>query len=215
MIIIAIPVFVLGKSGTGKSYSLKDFEPDEIQVISIVKPFLPFRKKLPLARPMTNAKYGEVINCIKEAKKPVYVLDDTQFLMSLELFGRAKEVGYGKFTEMAHHFEYLMEFIMYQMPEDVIVYLLHHVDTDENGNVKPKTVGKMLDQQLALESLCNIVLYCNCDEKSHWFETQSDGKTCAKSPEEMFETRIPNNLKLVDTAIREYYGLTSTKKYKK
>ena len=37
--------------------------------------------------------------------------------------------------------------------------------------------------------------------------TQSDGATTAKSPMEMFPLEMDNDLKAVDTAIREYYGL--------
>ncbi len=213
MIATAIPVFVLGRPGSGKSYSLKHFGPNEVQVISIVKPFLPFRKRLPVFRPADTMRYSNVISVLDKTEKPVYVIDDSQFLMALEMFALVNEKGYDKFTRIAKHFEFLLEHIMYKMPDDIIVYLLHHVDTNDMGQVKAKTVGKMIDQHIELEGLCNIVLMCKCDAKEHWFETQSDGQTCAKTPEEMFEFKIPNDLKFVDTAIREYYGLTSTDKY--
>jgi hypothetical protein len=214
---MAVPVLVLGRPGSGKSYSLKSFEPEEIQVISIVKPFLPFKKRLPIVRPTATAmaRYSELIRLMKDSDKAAYVLDDTQMLMTLEMFSRCNEKGYDKFTQIAYHFEYLMEYIMYKMPDDVIVYMLHHVDTNDMGQVKAKTVGRMLDQYMELEGLCNIVLMCRCTAKEHWFETQSDGQTCAKSPEGMFEFKIPNDLKAVDSAIRDYYGLTSTDKYNK
>ena len=40
---MAIPVLVLGQSGTGKSYSMKNFSEDEICLISVQKALLPFR----------------------------------------------------------------------------------------------------------------------------------------------------------------------------
>ena len=77
----------------------------------------------------------------------------------------------------------------------------------------------MIDSQLTLESLFSIVLYCVTDGKRHYFITQSDGVTTAKSPMDMFPLEIDNDLKAVDTAIREYYGLaklgTSVKKQEK
>ena len=97
------------------------------------------------------------------------------------------------------------------MPDDVIVYFLHHTETDSNtGKVKAKTVGKMLDQNLTVEGCFDIVLLTSVEGQEHYFITQSDGYTTCKSPEEMFEgMKIPNDLKMVDTAIREYYGLGS------
>ena len=88
------------------------------------------------------------------------------------------------------------------------MYFLHHTDTDANtGKIKAKTIGKMLDNQLTLEGLFAIVLMCHTDGKKHVFITQSDGLTTAKSPMDMFPSEIDNDLKAVDTAIREYYNL--------
>ena len=65
----------------------------------------------------------------------------------------------------------------------------------------------MLDNQLTLEGLFSIVLLCKTDGKEHCFETQSDGYTTCKSPMEMFELKIDNDLKQVDEIIRNYYDL--------
>ena len=100
-----------------------------------------------------------------------------------------------------------MHFVIKGMPDDIIVYFLHHIQETETGRIKAKTSGKMLDNQLTLEGLFSIVLLCKTDGKEHYFETQSDGFTTCKSPMEMFEFKIDNDLKLVDTTIREYYEL--------
>jgi hypothetical protein len=91
----------------------------------------------------------------------------------------------------------------------VIVYFLHHTETDPNtGEVKAKTVGKMIDQYLTLEGCFDIVLFAEADSEGHHFITQSDGYTTAKSPEGMFPgIKIPNDLKAVDEAIRAYWEL--------
>ena len=125
--------------------------------------------------------------------------------MAFGLFDRAKEVGYTKFTDCAVNFRNLIDFIVNQTTDDTIVYMLHHIDRDDNGYIKAKTSGKMLDNQLTLEGLFSIVLLCETDGKEHWFTTQSDGFTTAKSPMEMFPQKIDNDLKLVDKTIREYY----------
>ena len=145
----------------------------------------------------------------KEPKLKRYVIDDSQFLMVNSMFDRAKEVGYQKFTDMAVDFRNLVHNVNFLLPDDVIVYFLHHTETDPNsGKVKAKTVGKMIDQYLTLEGCFDVVLLAEVDSEGHHFVTQSDGYNTAKSPEGMFPTlKIPNDLGIVDKAIREYWGL--------
>ena len=86
-----------------------------------------------------------------------------------------------------------------------IVYLTFHEDKGEMGDSKLLTIGKLLDQKCNLEGLCNIVLHCMVKAGNHIFLTNSDGYDIAKSPEEMFPLEIDNDLKAVDSRIREYY----------
>lgn len=88
------------------------------------------------------------------------------------------------------------------------MYFLHHVELTDGGKYKAKTIGKMLDNQLTVEGLFSIVLFCTADENHHYFITQSRGISTAKSPEDMFDDEIENDLKFVDTKIREYWNLT-------
>ena len=131
------------------------------------------------------------------------MIDDSQYLLVNELFDRAYEKGYDKFVQMATNFRNLIHFINELEEEDKIVYFLHHTDTDVDGREKAKTIGKMLDEKLTVEGCFDIVLFC----EDHKFFTQSNGQSTAKTPEDMFELEIPNDLKFVDEKIREYYGL--------
>jgi len=201
---MGIPVLILGESGSGKSCSLRNFEPDEVGIFNIAGKPLPFRKAL---KKVNNPKYVDIVKGLSVPKLKTYVIDDSQYLMAFEMFDRAKEVGYGKYTDVALNFRNLIDFIIRKTPDDVIVYFLHHTETTENGKIKAKTSGKMLDNQLTLEGLFSIVLLCKTDGQEHYFETQSDGNTTCKSPMDMFESKINNDLKLVDTTIREYYEL--------
>lgn len=205
---MGIPVLVLGESGSGKSASLRNFEPDEIGIFNVASKPLPFRKKL---LKVDKANYGVIMQALSKPTKKVYAIDDSQYLMCFEQFARAKETGYQKFTDMALNFYNLVHFVIESLPPDVTVYFLHHTDTSDMGKVKAKTIGKMLDNQLTLEGLFSIVLLCRTDGTRHYFETQSDGYTTAKSPMEMFEREIDNDLKMVDTTIREYFELGGTK----
>ena len=202
---MGIPVLICGESGSGKSASLRNFEPEDVSIFNVASKPMPFRKKLPTR---ATADYGVIMEGIKQSKKKSFVIDDSQFLMCFESFAKAKESGFGKYTDMAVHFYNLVQFVIRGTAPDVIVYFLHHTEVDSNsGKTKAKTLGKMLDNQLTLEGLFAIVLYCVTDGKKHSFITQSDGYTTAKSPMEMFPEVVDNDLKVVDKTIREYYEI--------
>ena len=213
---MGIPVFVMGRSGSGKTYSIKNFKADEVGVISIEKGRLPFKSDIKVmkipntftsARDMAEvyrAKYSWLMSVIEKAKSRSIVIDDSQYLLVNELFDRSFEKGYDKFAQMAANFRNLIHFINELDQEDKIVYFLHHTETDTDGREKAKTIGKMLDEKLTVEGCFDIVLYC----QDHKFYTQSNGQSTAKTPEGMFDLEIPNDLKMVDEKIREYYGIT-------
>lgn len=202
---MGIPVLVLGESGSGKSASLRNFEATEVSIFNVAGKPLPFRKRLPTA---ATSNYGEIMGLIQKSGKKAFVIDDSQYLMCFESFARAKDTGYGKFTDLALNFYNLVQFVIRSLPADVIVYFLHHTETDSNtSKTKAKTLGKMLDSQLTLEGLFAIVLHCVTDGQKHVFITQSDGYNTAKSPMEMFPLEMENDLKLVDQTIREYYEM--------
>jgi len=201
---MAVPVFILGESGAGKSYSLRNFEPDDVLVLNVANKLLPFRKKLQV---INGATYETIGKELQKAEYPSYVIEDSQYLLVFDLFDKANQTGYEKFTKMAVRFERMLNYIIMEMPQDKIVYLLHHSVRGEDGVQRAKTVGKMLDNYLSLEGLVSICLYTENSNGKHHFVTQSDGSTTAKSPEGMFDLQIDNDLKAVDMAIRDYYGL--------
>lgn len=201
---MGIPVLILGSSGSGKSTSMRNFEVDEVGIFNVASKPLPFRKKIPK---IDNATYDKIYKVLKEPKLKKYVIDDSQYLMAFESFDHAKETGYGKFTNMALNFRNLIDYIIRGTPDDVIVYMLHHTEVTEDGKLKAKTLGKMLDNQLTVEGLFSIVLLCQVEGSEHYFITNSDGTNPAKSPMEMFELKIDNDLKMVDSTIREYYEI--------
>lgn len=202
---MGIPVLILGDSGSGKSTSMRNFESDEIGIFNVASKPLPFRKKIPKA---DGATYNMILGTLQAPKLKRYVIDDSQYLLCFEMFAKAKETGYQKFTDMALNFYNLIQFIIKCTPPDVIVYFLHHTEVTAEGRIKAKTIGKMLDEKLTVEGLFAIVLMCVSDGISHKFITQSDGYTTAKSPIDMFPKEMDNDLKAVDDKIREYYELS-------
>lgn len=206
---MGIAVLILGSSGSGKSTSLRNFDEKEIEVLNVAGKPLPFRKHLKTAN---NPTYDNIRGTLKANRVKAYAIDDSQYLMAFESFEHAKETGYGKFTNMALNFKNLIDNAIKLTSSDTIVYFLHHTELAEDGRVKAKTLGKMLDNQLTVEGLFSIVLLCQVEGSEHYFVTNSDGTNPAKSPMEMFETKIPNDLKYVDTTIREYYNMVNSDK---
>lgn len=201
---MGICVLVLGDSGSGKSTSLRNFEPDEVGILNVMGKPLPFRKRLKTADHVT---YGTIQQTLKANNLRAYVIDDSGYLMQLENFRRAKETGYAKFTEMALNFERVIEWAT-QTDGDTIVYLLHHYDEpDANGVRKPKTIGKMLNEKFCIEGACPIVIESAIRDGRHVFVTRNDGFNLAKAPMDMLPDVMDNDLRAVDSAIREYWGL--------
>lgn len=212
---MGIPVLLLGASGSGKSASLRNFAQSDVRIMNCASKVLPFRNKNKLMV-ANHATYPMIKKVLSSGACPSYVIDDANLLMTFESFDKLNEAGYSKFTSMAKNYYDLLKYAIEEVPDNTIVYFLQHIDTDDNGHVHAKTIGKMLDSQLGIESLFSIVLLCETDGKRHWFTTQSDGMTTCKSPMEMFsDVEIDNDLKMVDDTIREYYGLEKTKNVKK
>ena len=137
------------------------------------------------------------------------MIDDAGYLLSFEMFERANETGYSKFTDMAKNFFDMLDFINTKLPNDIIVYITMHTEDDsEMHRVKVKTIGKMLDQNLKIEGLFSIVLRAVQTEDGYKFVTRDDMVSTAKSPIGMWEEdMIDNDLKEVDRVIREYYDM--------
>ena len=205
---MGVPCLIIGASGSGKSASMRNFEPNEIGIFNVASKPLPFKKKL---KKIDGATYEKIAQGLQMTQLNTYVVDDSQYLMCFESFNRINEKGYDKFVENGKHFYDMVKFVIDVLPSDTIVYFLHHTDKNEDGMIKAKTIGKMLDNQLTLEGLFSIVLLADTNDGKYQFITQSNGMTTAKSPMEMFENEIDNDLKFVDDTIREYWDLPKRK----
>ena len=206
---MATAVLIMGESGSGKSASLRNFAPNEISVFNVTSKPLPFKQGKTKLPKIDNATYADIANALANPNKRAYVIDDAGYLLSFEMFKRANETGYSKFTDMAKNFFDMLDFINTKLPNDIIVYITMHTEDDsEMHKTKAKTIGKMIDQNLNLEGLFAIVLRAMQTEDGYKFITRDDRVSTAKSPMGMFESdKIDNDLKEVDRIIREYYDM--------
>lgn len=205
---MGVLVYVLGRSGTGKSYSMRNFAKDEIGVVNVQGKILPFKGSGSFDIVNTDDS-SSIVKSIKDMAKKhkAIVVDDFQYVMANEFMRRATERGYDKFTEIAKHAWDIADCVK-NLPADVVVYVMCHTDTDQDGFEKLKTIGKLLDEKIVLEGMSTIVLKTAVSDGQYMFLTQNNGKDTVKSPSGMFPAyAIDNDLKYVDQKIRSYYEL--------
>ena len=206
---MAILVMVYGQSGTGKSTSFRNFEPEDVSIINVSGKPMPFRKRLPVC---SSNDYGQIVSWLPTIQTPSIVIDDATYLMVDEFMRNAKVTGYQKYTDMALNFNNLIEYAR-MLPPDKIIYFIGHSEQADDGREHFKTIGRMLDNYVTLEGKFSIVLKTIIKDGKYYFATHNSGQDTVKSPLEMWdEDLIPNDLKLVDLRIREYYGICGLSK---
>ena len=200
---MGVAVLVMGPSGSGKSTSLRNFKAGEIGVLNVAGKPLPFRSDIKVA---DNATYQTIQKVLRANNMRAYAIDDSQYLMGFEEMD-SKKTGYDKFNSIGFNFIGLVRSIATMTNRDTIVYFLHHTEIGDDGRIKAKTLGKLIDNHYTLEGLFSIVLLTDVDKDSYSFVTQSGGHSTAKAPIDMLPPKMDNDLREVDRLIREYWGM--------
>lgn len=204
---MGIPVLIIGKSGTGKTSSLRNFDSKDLGIINVLGKPLPFKNDF---KTIVTDDYTKIKQALLSSKVKTLIIDDAGYLITNQ-FMRGHSGGKGGaifdlYNQMGDNFWDLIRFIQIQLPEDKIVYLTMHEDKNEVGDIKPKTIGKMLDDKVCIEGMFTIVLRSLKNEGKYVFRTQSDGLDVSKSPIGLFENEfVENDLKLITEKIKKYY----------
>lgn len=207
---MAIPVLIIGKSGSGKSTSLRNCQDGSFNLIRVLNKPLPFRGKID---GWHTDDYSNVMKCLNASKAESIVIDDAGYLITNHFMKGHSSAGKGNavfalYNDIGDYFWQLIQFIVKKIPDDKIVYMMMHEEKDDSGDVKPKTIGKLLDEKVCIEGMFTIVLRCIEDSGKHYFVTQSSQGAVSKSPIGMFDDlKIDNDLKFVDSKIREFYDI--------
>lgn len=209
---MAVMTMIIGKSGTGKTASMRNLDPSRVALIGAVEKPLPFRAKGWVSKCTDN--WNAVLktaHVAAERGRDIIVIDDFQYIMANEFMRRSDEKSYDKFTEIARHaWEVIMG--LAALPSHVRVYMLTHAEEDANGGTKAKTIGKMLDEKICLEGLFTTVLRTSVQDGQYLFATRNNGSDTVKSPMGLFEEDfIENDLKKVDDEIVSYYDINTAK----
>jgi len=220
---------ILGDTGTGKTYSLRNLSPESTVIIQAVDKDLSFTG----SRRTYNAtskniavanNYAQLIKYLKAIDKKAtkvntIIIDDVGFIMQKEFFARAEETGYTKFGEMGKHMQSILDVANNTKYIDNI-FLVFHDDDDTNDRKKVKKkiklIGQMLEDKYNPLALVDVVLYSYCefdddDIAQYGFITNRSKLDKiiipAKSPAGMFaELKIDNDLDVVIKRINEYYN---------
>lgn len=207
---MATPVLIIGKSGSGKSTSMRYCQNDDFNLIRVLNKPLPFKGKV---NGWFSDDYQQIMKLLIASKADSIVIDDAGYLITNHFMRGHSSAGKGNgvfslYNDIGDYFWNLIQFIVTKVPENKIVYIIMHEEKDEAGEVKPKTIGKLLDEKVCIEGMFTIVLRCIEEGGKHLFVTQASQGAVSKSPIGMFEDlTIDNDLLLVDKKIREYYGL--------
>lgn len=205
---MAVPVLIIGKSGSGKSTSLRNCIDKDFNLIRVLDKPLPFKGKI---NGWKTDDYQIIIKALVQAKAKSIVIDDAGYLITNHFMRGHSSSGKGNavfslYNDIGDYFWNLIQFIVSKLPEDKIVYLMMHEEMNDFGEVKPKTIGKLLDEKVCIEGMFTIVLRCVEEGGKHLFITQASNGAVSKSPIGMFEDlTIDNDLAKVDETIRNYY----------
>lgn len=208
---MGVGVLVIGKSGSGKSTSLRNFKSEEVGIINVISKPLPFKNVNGL-KTIDTDNYEDIKKVLEKSKTKSIVIDDAGYLITNQFMRKHASAGGGNavfnlYNDIADRFWSLTE-IVKALPNDKIVYFFMHEDKNDFGDIKPKTIGKLIDDKVCLEGLFSIVLRAKKVDKNYYFFTQSTENDVAKSPIGMFnELYIDNDLKQVDNIIRDFYEI--------
>ena len=200
----SVPVLLIGKSGSGKSASMRNFKKDEIAIVNVLGKPLPFKNDLNAPK---CDNYQTILNSIEKTEKKTIVIDDANYLITTEFMSKSTIKGFDKYNELANNFWNLIQGIK-NIKGGKTVFLIMHEDADDDGNIKPKTIGKLLDDKVNIQGMFTVCIRSMYENGNYIFRLKNNGQDCVKTPIGMFDSEeMENDLKKVDEIIRDYYDL--------
>jgi hypothetical protein len=219
---MSIATAILGNSGTGKTASIRNLDPERVLFIQAINKPLPFKhnwqpfqtkeKKGTIFTTDNAAHIAAGIEKAESIGKDIVIIDDFQYILSNEFMKRSNEKGFDKFADIGRHGWDVMNAAI-NAPGNTRVYILCHTASDDYGqNIRMKTIGKMLDEKIVLEGMLTLVLRTHVESGKYLFSTRNNGNDTVKTPMGMFESEyIENDLAQVDRTICEFYNIDTKK----
>lgn len=207
-------VLVIGRSGTGKSSSLKSLDSSETIIFKCLNKELPFKKGDKKFKNFIVDDSNSLLTYLRQIEKSnkikpkVIVIDDFIYLQTKEMMAKAKEKGYDKWMELAKNvWDIITEIDSYKREDLTVIFMTHSETNEHTMETDVRTLGKMLKEKVNLAGMFTIVLETTIENGEYQFKTHNtDGDSVVKTPMEMFEEDyIPNDMSEVLKTIKEYY----------
>lgn len=212
-------ILICGRSGSGKSTSLRNLDPKKTIILNIERKQLPFKNARDFEMNVSVAdldKYHELFDqAIKSDKADTLVIES--FTGLTEIIYREARNRY-KGYDLWDFYNREIDRALHKSKDtnkNIIFTAIDDVLEGESGISERcvKVDGKVWRKKVEKEFL--IVLYTEIDKTKdgmeYVFVTNTDGYNSAKSPMEMLEYREPNDISEIIKKSKEYYGETNGK----
>lgn len=212
-------ILILGESGTGKSTSFRNLEPQQTFIINVLDKPLPFRgyktKFTKLSPDGMDGNYYEcddhekimrIIKLVNEKRTDIknLIIDDFGFTITNTFMKRSRESSFTKFVDIGRNAWEIISSLR-GLRDDLNCIVTMHVDIDKLGRFKPKTIGKMIDDYNIIEGSFTFIFQSVVIDNKYKFITNNDGQHMAKSSMGCFdELCIDNDLNLIIEQINAY-----------
>lgn len=209
-------ICIAGESGSGKTTSMENLNPDETYYIDCDKKGLSWKgwrkqynseKKNYFVTDFPN-DVEKIIKGINDKRPEIkyIVIDTLNGIMIGDEMRRAKEKGYDKWVDLAASVWNIVD-NAYNYRDDLTLIFICHTQTERTDDgfsfTRIKTSGKKLDK-ISLESKFTTVLIAKAIDGKYVFETKAN-KSTAKTPKGAFQDDvIPNDITLVINALKDY-----------
>lgn len=215
-----------GESGLGKSFSLRNLNPEETMVLSADKKGLPWagwramynkEKKNYIETSDFNQIKSYMLAAVKSLPNiKIMVIDTLNSALTDKLHADKKKPDFDLWRNLGEDVYSLYEFIRSNIPDEIIVIVICHTQqyktTDENFQEVWKTKlsipGKAVNS-LNIHSFVNYVIAAEYDnseqlpEDKYKLRTQTNGLDNVKSTYGVLERIMPNDMAQIIKLIRQ------------
>lgn len=168
---------------------------------------------------LTTSAFSDIkralIYCAKTASIKSVSIDTINIYLALKEYNDRQKLTFDKWKDIANDVIEINSLCNSLLREDQIAYIFGHTmlqtQVDGSENVVFSVIGKKLTR-VPPEGFYSIVImtrveYGDDGDNTYWFQTKAH-MSSAKTPIGMFkEYEIPNSLKAVDVAVRDYYKM--------